>query len=193
MIARRRGRIRPNRTVLAALGLLLLALGGYALTAHLGELSWVDAADPVVSGTELPPDWACWGIAVVAAGIGLASLRWAVAQVPRTPGAVRWHARAAGSGDLAVLDSARIAAPLVADLESYPGVRSATAWVTGSGRRPRVHLLVSAAQDTDVVALRGRITAHALPRLRQALEVDAVPVSLELRLEDSPKVSPALG
>ncbi|MCX4097044.1 alkaline shock response membrane anchor protein AmaP [Nocardia sp. alder85J] len=192
MSGRPRGRIRPNRTALALLGLLLLAAGGYLLTAHLDELSWVDAADPLVPGTELPPDWVCWAIAAVAIGIGLASLRWAVAQWPRNPAAVRWRARA-DSGDLAVLDSARIAAPLVADLETYPGVRSATAWVTGSGRRPRVHLLVSAAPDTDVVALRARISTHALPRLRQALEVAAVPVTLELRLEDGPVISPARG
>lgn len=62
-----------------------------------------------------------------------------------------------------------------------PAVRSASAWLTGP-REAALFLIVTTDAEADAGAIRARITEHAVPRLRQALEVDALPVRLEVRL-----------
>lgn len=80
------------------------------------------------------------------------------------------------------LDTAVACAPVARDISVYEGVRSASARLSGPGSGPGLHLVVTAAPDIDVTALRDRIRTHAVPRLRQALEIDELPVEMELRL-----------
>ncbi|RDI43296.1 hypothetical protein DFR68_12258 [Nocardia mexicana] len=165
------------------IGAALLAVGGYALAAHFGQLSWVDADSPVIAPRPAPPAWLLW-VVVLAAGVaGLACLRWATAQVTRTPLPVRWRARIPDAADRTTLTSVTVAAPVATDLETYDGVRSAAAWLSGPGRAPALHLVVVADSDADIGALRTRILDHAVARLRQALEVETIPVTMELRLQ----------
>ncbi|WP_280267554.1 alkaline shock response membrane anchor protein AmaP [Nocardia wallacei] len=180
---RRRPPARLNRVLLAVIGAALVAFGGCALAAHLGRLSRVDADSPVVSSTASPPAWLLWVVVLGAGLVGLACLRWAIAQVTRAPLPVRWRARPPDSGDRTMLTAMTVAAPVATDIESYDGVRSAAAWLSGPGRAPALHLLVVADSDSDIGALRERILDHAVPRLCQALEVETVPVTMELRLE----------
>ncbi|MCM6776348.1 DUF6286 domain-containing protein [Nocardia sp. CDC159] len=175
---------RLNRVTLGVLGALLLIGGGYALAAHYGRLGWVDADGPLLSlGT--PPVWGLWTIVVFAIVMGLACIRWLSLQGNRLPAASRWRARPTGE-DTITLDSATAARPVVADIETYAGVRTASAWLLGPGIAPELHLMVTTTPDADVLALRRRILTHALPRLRQALEVEAVPVTMELHLAGEP-------
>ncbi|MFI5777540.1 DUF6286 domain-containing protein [Nocardia sp. NPDC051570] len=176
---------RLNRIVLGAIGALLLLLGCSVLLAHYGRLGWVDADAPLTPQNPTPPAWAHWMIVAVAAAIGIACMRWVSLQIHRLPTPARWRARPA-TDDTITLDSATAALPVVADIETYAGVHTASAWLLGPGLAPELHLVVTTTPEADVIALRRRILTHAVPRLRQALEVDAVPVTMELHLADRP-------
>ncbi|WP_067896807.1 hypothetical protein [Nocardia vaccinii] len=177
----RNGAARLNRTLLAVFGLALTAVGGYALAAHFGRLGWVGRRSALVPNG-VPPVWVLWTVVGVGCLAALGAVRWAVAQIPRTPRPARWRARARDCADTVALDTAVACAPVATDIESYDGVRSATARLSGPGRGPGLHLVVTAAPDADVTALRDRIRTHAVPRLRQALELEELPVEMELRL-----------
>ncbi|WP_460695508.1 alkaline shock response membrane anchor protein AmaP [Nocardia thraciensis] len=189
-VIRRRPPARLNRVLLAEIGTGLIVLGGYALAAHFDRLSWVDGASPVFAPRAAPPAWLLWVVVLAAGAAGLACLRWATAQVTRTPLPVRWRARTPDSADRTVLTSVTVAAPVAADLETYDGVRSAAAWLSGPGRAPALHLAVVADSDADIGALRARILDHAVPRLCQALEVETIPVTMELRLREQSQDQP---
>ncbi|MGF6883675.1 hypothetical protein ABIA39_006776 [Nocardia sp. GAS34] len=173
---------RLNRALLATFGLLLACVGGLLLAAHFGRLDWVDARAAVVPARPAPPAWVLWTVVACAGLAGLGCLRWLIAQLPRTPRTVRWRARATDSGDSTTLDTATACAPVAADIGAYEGVRSATARLSGTSGGPGLHLVVTAAPDADVAALRDRIRTHAVPRLCQALELETLPVRMELRL-----------
>ncbi|HEY3464854.1 MAG TPA: alkaline shock response membrane anchor protein AmaP [Amycolatopsis sp.] len=164
-----------NRTLLALIGLLLLAAGGFALATHFGKLRLLDPAAPLVPGAVPPPTWVFWVAIAASVVLGLLCLRWLAAQAFRRPKTVAWRTDHA-DGSL-VLDSTAVAAPIAADIDGYDGVRAAKAWLSGPREAPELALVVTA--DRDV---RPRIAEHALPRLKQALEVDDLPVRLELRL-----------
>ncbi|RDI69013.1 DUF6286 domain-containing protein [Nocardia pseudobrasiliensis] len=176
---------RLNRVVLGVIGAILLIVGGYALLAHYDRLGWVDPDAPLPAAGP-PPVWAQWLIVAVAAALGIACVRWVSLQINRLPTPTRWRARPAVE-DTVTLDSATAAMPVVADIETYAGVHTASAWLLGPGVAPQLHLVVTTTPEADVIALRQRILTHALPRLRQALEVDAVPVTMELHLADRPE------
>lgn len=175
---------RLNRFLLGLIGLVLILAGAYAIAAFAGELNWVDRDAPLVPGTAEPSPWVFVAVIAGAVVVALAALRWMAAQFVRMPSRMRWHIGTVGSSGETLLDSNVAAAPVVADVESYDGVRSAQARLSGRGRAPELHLLVTAVPDADLTALRRRILADAVRRLREALQVDAVPVSLELRLAD---------
>ncbi|GAB2685653.1 alkaline shock response membrane anchor protein AmaP [Nocardia thraciensis] len=182
---------RLNRTVLAALGLALAVAGGCAIAAWSGRLRWADPNAALVPGTAAPPDWVLVAIAVGAVLIGLAALRWLAAQATRLPRRTSWRIGAPGVAGVTVLDSRTAAAPLVTDIESYPQVRSATARLSGPSGAPELHLVVTAEPDADLTALRRRVLGHAVARLRAALEVDIIPVTMEWRLADRGRLARA--
>jgi hypothetical protein len=169
-----------NRTLLALIGLVLLAAGGFALATHFGQLHVLAPASSLVPGSAPPPTWVFWVAIAVAVLLGLLCLRWLAAQAFRRPKTVGWRAEEA-DGDT-VLDSATAAAPVAADVEGYDGVRSASAWLSGPRELPELFLIVTIDAEADAGAIRARIAEHAVPRLRQALEVDELPVRLEVRL-----------
>ncbi|PPJ24123.1 alkaline shock response membrane anchor protein AmaP [Nocardia nova] len=175
---------RLNRALLALIGLALILVGAYAILAHAGMLHWVDRDAPLVPGTAEPSQWVFVAVVAGAVVVGLAALRWLAAQFARLPARMRWHIGTAGNAGETLMDSNVAAAPVATDIESYPEVRSARARLSGPGGAPHLHLVVTAEPDADLTALRRRILSDAVNRLRQALEVDAVPVSLELRLAD---------
>ncbi|MRH93067.1 alkaline shock response membrane anchor protein AmaP [Nocardia sp. SYP-A9097] len=172
---------RLNRALLALTGLLLLVAGGYAVAANRGRLGWVDAADALTPGTGAPPRWVLLLIAVGAVMVGLLCLRWLLTQVFRLPRAVEWELATGSSAGATLLDSSVAAAAVSADIESYSDVRSVSAVLTGPARAPDLHLIVTAEPGADITALRRRILGEAVPRLRTALEVGVMPVSMELR------------
>ncbi|MCM6776345.1 alkaline shock response membrane anchor protein AmaP [Nocardia sp. CDC159] len=173
---------RLNRGLLGLLGLLIAAAGAGAIAAHLGRLRWVDSGSSLVPGTAAPPHWVLYLAIVLAIVLGLASLRWLAAQVTRLPRPTRWQIGAPEPTGVTVVGSDTAATPLVADIESYADVRDVTARLTGSGRAPELHLVVTTEPDADLTEVRRRILGHAVPRLRQALEVEIIPVTMEMRL-----------
>lgn len=173
-----------NRTLLGLAGLALCAAGGYALAAHYDRLTWVDADAPLVPGPAAPPTWVFLAVIAGAALLGLLCLRWLLAQPFRMPKSVGWQVGGDDRTGRTVLRSGTAAAPVAADIEGYPGVRNAEAWLSGGPDAPQLHLLVTAAPAADVAELRRRILGHAVTRLRAALEVEIIPVTLELRFAD---------
>ncbi|WP_280388089.1 alkaline shock response membrane anchor protein AmaP, partial [Nocardia wallacei] len=172
-------------------GLALMVAGGCAIAAWSGRLRWADPDAALVPGTGEPPRWVLVVAAAAAVLIGLAALRWLAAQVTRLPRREAWRIGAPGAAGVTVLDSGTAAAPLVTDIESYPQVRSATARLSGPAGAPELHLVVTAEPDADLTALRRRVLGHAVARLREALEVDIIPVTMELRLADRGRLARA--
>ncbi|SEF24572.1 hypothetical protein SAMN05421837_102772 [Amycolatopsis pretoriensis] len=54
----------------------------------------------------------------------------------------------------------------MAELRKYPGIHQAHAALTGHRDNPALALVVSVNQDRDPVAVRERLAAEGLPRLR---------------------------
>lgn len=64
-------------------------------------------------------------------------------------------------------------------------MHQATARLSGNRAHPMLHLVVATEDHTDVNELRERIDAEALPRLRQALDLEHLDADLLLRLDDA--------
>ncbi|BAD57190.1 MULTISPECIES: Asp23/Gls24 family envelope stress response protein [Nocardia] len=173
-----------NRTLLGLTGAVLVAAGALLIAAHFGRLAAAGRDEPLVPGTGAPPTWVL--VIVIAAGLlaALLCLRWLLAQAFRMPKARAWEIGTATGAGVTTLDTRTAAAPVADDIETYPGVRSASAWLTGTGTEPELHLVVTAEPTADIAELRRRILGHAVARLREALEVSTVPVTLELRFDD---------
>ncbi|MEV0707357.1 alkaline shock response membrane anchor protein AmaP [Nocardia aurea] len=170
-----------NRTLLGTVGALLLGGGVALLVAHYGRLPGVDADSTLVPGSAAPPTWVFWTVLVGAVVLGLLCLRWLLAQVSRMPRARIWETEGAEHPGATILESTIAAAPVATDIESYDGVDSASAWLAGTRTAPELHLVVTAEPSADITALRHRILDHAVARLRAALEVEVVAVTMELR------------
>ncbi|MEV0295928.1 alkaline shock response membrane anchor protein AmaP [Nocardia sp. NPDC050710] len=178
-----------NRSLIGLTGLLLFAAGGLVVAAHFGLLSWVATDATLVPGTAAPPTWVFWVVVAVAVVLGLLCLRWMLAQLFRMPKSVTWYTRDTQRAGTTILESATAAAPVATDIETYEGVRSASASLGGARTAPELHLVVTAEPAADVAQLRRRILDHAVPRLCEALEVAVIPVTLELRFEEDRRAS----
>ncbi len=174
-----------NRTVLALVGLFCLAAGAGVLlvgTGLLGGLLPVPADAPLLPPGLVLPGWGPAAVAAVAIVVGLLALRWLVAQTIRRPASSNWQLSPDTSTGITHIDSGTAARPLAAEIEDYPGVRSATAHLTGPRQHPHLYLRVSADDHADISDLRRRIGANAIPRLAQALNLRALPADMLLRL-----------
>ncbi|WP_410596130.1 alkaline shock response membrane anchor protein AmaP [Amycolatopsis sp. lyj-23] len=176
---------RLNRTVLALLGLALLAAGGFAVATHFQRLRLLDPDSPLVPGPTRPPTWALYVTAAVAVLLGLLILRWILAQVVRRPPTRTWRFDTDPDRGRTELSADAAVAPFTEELRTYPGVHQAHATLAGSHDDPTLALVVTLAQDGDPGQIRERLEADGLPRLRQALDLDMVPVSMELRFSST--------
>jgi hypothetical protein len=176
---------RLNRTVLAVLGLVCLAAGGVVLligTGLLGNLLPVPADAPLLPPGLVIPGWGPSAVAAVAVVIGLLALRWLIAQTIRRPAGSNWQLSPDTATGTTHIDSHAAVRPLADEIEHYPGVRSATASLTGPRQQPHLYLRVSADDHADISELRRRIGSNAIPRLMQALNLPALPADMLLRL-----------
>ncbi|MGH3519158.1 MAG: alkaline shock response membrane anchor protein AmaP [Haloechinothrix sp.] len=172
---------RLNRILLAVSGLLLVAVGALALAAYLGRIPVIDPASPLVPAARQPPVWVFAIVAVVAVIIGLLCLRWLVAQVLRRPRSQTWRVESDPQHGQTHLPASVAVAPLIADVAGYAGVRSARATLAGSQDNPILSLTITAEADADLNDVRGWLGSHAVPRLRQALDLDTLPTVVEFR------------
>jgi predicted trehalose synthase len=61
-------------------------------------------------------------------------------------------------------------------------VRSVHADLTGTRHDPALSMTISAATDADLTAIRSRLAAEGLPRLREALDLAGLPATVEFRV-----------
>jgi hypothetical protein len=171
---------RLNRFLLAVIGVVLVIGGGLVLAASLGMLS-VDPATALVPGTDLPPTWALYVVAAGAVVLALLCLRWLAAQLATKPKSHTWRIAddaEAGHTELA----ARIATtPFAAEIAEYPGIHAAYADLTGTRHTPALVVVVTTEHGADLTDIRHRLTTHGLPRLRNALDLTSLPVTVEFR------------
>lgn len=181
---------RLNRTLLAITGLVLLLAGAFGLAFGLGLLRNVlhglDPTVPLLPAQLDPPTWVAYVTIVVAVVVGLLCLRWLLAQALRRPKTATWRLPGDSGRGATRLDTDHAADSIAADIAAYRGVAKANATLTGPRAQPVLHLVVHTETGTDIGPLRERITTHALPRLRHALELDTLPADLLLRLDTTP-------
>jgi hypothetical protein len=176
---------RANRTVLALLGVVLLAAGAAGIAAGTGLFG-----DGVRTNMVIPQDTRDWVAAhdwfwlAVAAGsilIALLALRWLLAQTS-TNRLRQLDVESDRSAGRTVLSVAAVTDAVAAEIGSYRGVDGASAHLLGARGAPT--LLVHATLDGrgDPAEIRTRIQTEAVAHVRQALDVPDLPVRLELRL-----------
>ncbi|MFE6858667.1 alkaline shock response membrane anchor protein AmaP [Nocardia sp. NPDC057668] len=169
-----------NRSTSGVLGVLGIGAGALAVAAHYGRLGWLRPDATIVPGVEPPPLWVMWTAVAGCVLITTLCVWWLLAQLFRTPRSCTWRIDGVESAGKTALESSVAAAPVVRDIESYGGVRSASAWLTGAHSAPELYLVVTIETHADIVDVRRRILGHAIARLREALQVKVIPVSLEV-------------
>ncbi|HEY2695342.1 MAG TPA: alkaline shock response membrane anchor protein AmaP [Pseudonocardiaceae bacterium] len=173
---------RLNRTLLAVLGVVLLAAGGFAVVVHFGWWRVLDPDSRLIPGTALPGTVALYVTAAVAIILGLLCLRWLAAQllVKSKTRMLRFeHDIDTGRTELA----ANVAiAPFLAEVAAYPGVHAARGTLHGARADARLHLVITADQDGDLGEIRRALHDNGLPRLRHALDLELLPVGVEFRV-----------
>ncbi|PRY37903.1 alkaline shock response membrane anchor protein AmaP [Umezawaea tangerina] len=173
---------RLNRTLLALLGLVALAAGGFALATYFDVLRLVPSTDPLLPSTS-PTTPVLYATAAASVVIGLLCLRWLIAQLARSPKTQTWQLESTTDPGTTALPAAVAVAPLTDDITTYEGVHTARAALAGTHSAPALALVVTVHHTADVTDIRSNITTHALPRLRQALDLTTLPTTIEFRFK----------
>ncbi|HVV07741.1 alkaline shock response membrane anchor protein AmaP [Amycolatopsis sp.] len=176
---------RLNRTLLAFFGVVLLAAGAFAITTSYGWLRLIDREQPLVPGSELPPIWVLWLVAVVAVVLGLLFLWWLSAQALRRPKTSAWRWESAESRGSTNLAASVATEPFAGEVGRYRGVASADAVLSGNQDSPTLLVTVTAEPDADLTAVRERIATLGVPRLKEALDLTDLPTVVEFRFADT--------
>lgn len=179
---------RLNRALLGSLGAVLLLAGGGGAAAGLGllrgPLPTIDPGAPIMGSAVQLASWAPWAAAAAGVIVGILALLWLLAQTRRRPAGGTWQIGDQGTGSgSATLPTAAAAAALARDIENYRGAGSVTATLTGTPTAPAALLDVAVDSSASATDLRRRIATQALPRLRTALQLEALPTQLVLRLD----------
>lgn len=169
---------RLNRTLLAFFGLVLVAAGALPAAIRFGRLP--GAGRPLVPGTGLPPTWVLYAVAAAGIVVALAGLRWLAAQPVHRPRSRVWDF--GDDGGRTELAAGAAVVPFVEEVRGYPGVHDAKATLAGTRENPVLEAIVSLEQDGDPTAVRRRIHSDGVPRLCQALDLDALPIRIECRI-----------
>ncbi|WP_134662195.1 MULTISPECIES: alkaline shock response membrane anchor protein AmaP [unclassified Amycolatopsis] len=170
-----------NRVLLAVIGLVLLAAGGFGLATHFRVLRFIDPEAPLVPGTAEPPTWVFYAIAAAAVVAGLLALRWMLAQLAHRPRTGVWRFETDPAYGRTELRADDAVAPFVEELRGHPGVHKASASLAGTRETPSLALILTCERDADLGEIRGRVTGESLPRLEEALELKDIPVAIEFR------------
>ncbi|GLW89679.1 alkaline shock response membrane anchor protein AmaP [Actinokineospora globicatena] len=173
---------RLNRVLLATTGVVLLAGGGFALATRFGVLEVLGPDDHLVVGYTPPPMWVWYATAACAIVLGLLAVRWLVAQVIRKPKTHPW--RFDTDGGRTELAASAATTPLLAETETYPGVLAARGTLAGTRDNPVLALVISTEHDAEPHAIRHALAKRGVPRLRQALDLDTLPTTVEFHFTD---------
>ncbi|MEW2087300.1 hypothetical protein [Streptomyces sp. NPDC005283] len=172
---------RLNRTLLAVFGVLLLGSGSFALAAHFGRLTFLDSGATLIPITGDPPAWVTWVTAATAIVLGLLILRWLAAQLARRPKTRTWHLEQNPDQGSTELAANTATAPFLGEVAAYPGVHHAHATLAGTRQNPTLAIVISTEQGGDLTTINHHLSTHGVPRLRQALDLDALPFTVEYR------------
>jgi hypothetical protein len=176
---------RLNRGLLALLGLLLLAAGAAILVIRQGRVATVKPGAAVLPDPNVPPTWVFYTIAAVAIVLGLLGLRWLAAQLAVRPRVRTWQLEPHVKHGRTELTTGVAVAPFTEEVTAYPGVRAVRATLSGSQRDPTLAVVINATLDADPTAIRAQLATEGLPRLRQALDLAGLPVTVEFRVPAS--------
>ena len=176
---------RLNRTLLAVVGIVLMAAAAFALLTAFGVLRLLGRDQPLTPPTLTLPTWASYVALAAAVVLGLLCLRWLVAQTLRRPRTGTWRLEDDPSAGATRLDAQAAVEPLVDEIGTYPGVHRVSARLAGTASRPVRHGVMGCAARAAGAALRRRIDGEAVPRLRRALDLPVLPADLLLRLDDA--------
>ncbi len=176
---------RLNRSALAFLGLLALALGTLGLLLGFGVFGESVRHQEVfrnVIGRFLGRDgaWAWPLIGLVGLLVAALALRWLIAQLrsDRVGDIQLERDRAGGRTELA---TGALTGALTREVAAYRGVSGAAARLIGDEHHPDLVLSVSLDERADLPAVRHRIEDEALARFREALEQPDLRARVELR------------
>ncbi|ATE55786.1 alkaline shock response membrane anchor protein AmaP [Actinosynnema pretiosum] len=173
-----------NRALLALIGALLLASGGFGLAARFAALDVLPADAPLVPGVEPPPPWAWWLTAACGVVLGLLAAGWLAAQASRGPRSPTWRSGAVdGRTELA---ASTAIAPLLAEVGACPGVRAVRGALAGPLESPALALVISTGRGGDPGAIRHELVTRVLPRLRRALDLAELPTTVEFHVGGEP-------
>lgn len=173
---------RLNRGLLILIALVLIAAAGFTLGTGLGVLHVRRPASALVSTTAPAQPWVPYAVTVLAILLGLLCLRWLTAQTMRRPKTGTWRWASDPDRGVTHLAADTATVPLLIDLQAYPGVTTAAAWLAGNHQSPRLYLSITAEPDADLTALRHQIAEHALTRFRNALELGNLPTTIQFHL-----------
>ncbi|PYI69772.1 hypothetical protein CVV68_01295 [Arthrobacter livingstonensis] len=166
-----------NRTWLAILGVLVLAAGITGLLQAAGTLQTI-APTPspgtrVVTG-ELHPffaqPWLIALILVIGVLVGVLALWWIIAQIPRKNPAGTYRLQHEGAQGRTSCDPSVLAAAVEEQVNTLPGVVTASALLRGTANEPDLTLKVTINDRTDVRALLRHLETSTLPQLSTTLE-----------------------
>jgi hypothetical protein len=176
---------RLNRALLLLVAVILLAAAAFILLTAFGVLTLL-RRDQALTPTSLsPPTWVAYLTIAVAVIVGLLALRWLLAQTQRRAKTGTWRLENDPATGTTRLDAQTAVDPLVDEVENYPGVHRASARLAGTPVRPTLYLTIGTEDAADINEVRRRVDTDAIPRLRQALDLDFLPAELLFRLDDA--------
>jgi formate hydrogenlyase subunit 3/multisubunit Na+/H+ antiporter MnhD subunit len=171
---------RANRTLLITLGTVVTAAGAFSLLTTYGLLPTPGfGPNRVLITSHAPPaSWVTYVVTVVAILLGLACLWFLTAQARHRPRTRTWRLPGDQDRGTTRLHADTAAEPLTDELETYPGVLAAAAWLSGSPAAPALLLRLRTDHEADLTALRANVHTDAIPRLRAALALDGLPTEI---------------
>jgi hypothetical protein len=177
---------RLNRFVLIVIGLIVMAAGGYGLGRRYGAFGSSKQHQHILFPQVRTfiadhHDWIWWAAGAVSVLIALLALCWLRAQLHFPRPANDNLERAEPDGVTRVSGSAPADA-LAADVNTLPGVAGTAARIWGDPTKPQVFLQIQLHDDAALGDLRSRIENQHLDRLRQALQVEHLEATIDLRL-----------
>lgn len=176
-----------DRFLVALVGLVTLAAGGYGMARNLGAFG-VAESDEVLLGAPLRrvmADNAGWGGGIatfVALAMAWLGWRWLRRQLLGSSSTIRRVRVAAGADGHTSVEARALVEAVVRDVETGPHVRGARARLAGPEATFVLDLVVDLAAAADPQAVRRHVEDHAVPRARAALEREDLTSTVRLRL-----------
>ncbi len=174
-----------NRGVLSFLGLLLLAAAVLGLLLSFDAFGSENAAESVIPADLTSwfarNEWIWWVIVAALILVAILCLLWLRAQFS-TSKVSRLDLERDDRHGRTVLDSKAIVGAVQDEVQSFPGVKRASARLQDVGRGPVMQLSVDLDERADVADVRDRIETQTVPNVRHSLESDYLSCDVRLRV-----------